>query len=227
MLRDRLLQGLIPTRHSSWREFAAKVGGEFRANRFWRSDEVVSRFGDWTVHLDTVMLDPDSGAPGGAVYSTRRGTQVWADFSSLDGFRFAVRDRQWLHRNPSELEWDIDVGRLIDTVRGRLGAKDVEVGHPEFDERFTVKTNDHEKLAMVVDASIVDQVMRRDDLAEIRIAAPEPGDQLVAQPATLIVWEREFLIDPEQMLDMHELIVGLLDRMAGIGSASPGSETRA
>ncbi|MGH8936250.1 MAG: hypothetical protein ACRDXD_08325 [Acidimicrobiia bacterium] len=224
-LRASLIQRLIPTRHASWKAFADRMGGEFRANRFWRSDEVVSRLGDWTVHLDTVMLDPESGVPKpGTSWSTRRGTQVWANFTSIDGFRFASRDQQWLHRNPFRLEWDIDPGRLVDAVRGRLGAEDVQVGVPEFDDRFTVKTNDPDKLKVVLDASIVDQVLRRGDLAEIRIAAPEPGDGFVAQPATLIIWERQFLVDPEQLLDLHELIVGLLDRLARLGSAAPASE---
>lgn len=225
VLSASLVQRFIPTRHPSWREFASKVGGEFRANRFWRSDEVVSRLGDWTVHLDTVMLDPRSGVPNpGTFYSTRRGTQVWANFTSIDGFRFGIRDRQWLHNVPGRLEWDIDPGRLVDAMRGRLGAEDVQVGHPVFDERFTVKTNEPDKLRTLLDSSMLEQALRRPELAEIRIAAPEAGDGFVAQAATLIVWGRLMVHDPEELLDLHELIVGLLDRLARLGSAGPPSD---
>lgn len=229
-LREFWIQKMIPTRHPSWKEFAAKVGGEFKANRFWRSDEVVTQLGDWEVHLDTVMLDPETGAPhtdlktgapaAGLHFSTRRGTQVWANFTSTDGFRFVIRDTQWLHRNPWGLQWDIDVGRVIDQVKRRRGVEDVEVGHPDFDERFTVRTDDPAKLRNVFDSSILEQVMRSSDLAEIRIDS-EPIDGPVPRPANLLIWKRLMTHDVEELGEFHELILGLLDRLANQGSAAP------
>lgn len=206
------------------------MGGEFRANRFWRSDEVVTQLGDWEVHLDTVMLDPETGAPhtdlrtgapaAGLHFSTRRGTEVWANFTSTDGFRFAIRDKQWLHRNPWRMEWDIDVGRLVDKVSGLRGVEDVEVGSPDFDDRFIVRTDDPAKLRNVVDTSILEQVVRSPDLAEIRIDS-EPVDGPVPRAATLLIWKRLMSHDVEELIDFHELILGLLDRLANQGSAAP------
>jgi hypothetical protein len=222
---------MIPTRHPSWQEFAVKVGGEFRANRFWRSDEVVTQHDDWEVHLDTLMLDhktgallarnPRTGAPtAGLHYSSRRATQVWANFTSLDGFRFVIRDQQWLHRNPWRLQWDIDLAGLVDKVKGGLGVEEVEVGHPDFDEGFTVRTDDPAKLRNLFDSSILEQVMRSRDLAEIRIDL-EPGDELVPRPATLLIWKHLMTHDTEELVDFHELILVLLDRLARHGSAAP------
>ncbi|MGH8875278.1 MAG: hypothetical protein ACRDVM_08520 [Acidimicrobiia bacterium] len=222
-LLTSLRKRLIPTRHPSWREFADRVGGEFRQARWWRSDEVVTRVGDWLVHLDTVMLDPESGVlEPGRFYSSRRGTQAWADFHSLDAFQFIARDRKWLHGVPGRLQWDIDLGRLMDAIGGHDPDEDLELGEPSFDEHFVVRANDPAKLkALVAETSLLATLAARPALAEIRIAiAGKTGDPS-PRPASLILWEREMWHDPDALMAIQGLLVGLLDRLAAIGSAGP------
>jgi hypothetical protein len=221
-VRARLVQRLIPTRHPAWRAFAAAVGGEFRERPFWASDEVVTRFREWVVHVDTVMLDPRTGAlKPGAFYSTRRGTQVWADFSSVDGFRFAIRDRRWAHANPWNLEWDIDPGRLADAVASRLGALDVSIGNAAFDDRYTIRSNQPDKVQRLFsEGSTVERLLARPELAEIRIAAAGSQNIAAAQPATLIAWERQLLQDVRELRDLHDVVTGLLTGLARLGSAT-------
>lgn len=214
---------MIPTRHPSWREFATRVGGEFRQARWWKSDEVLTQAGRWLVHVDTVMLDPQSAAlKPGTLYSTRRGTQVWADFQSLDAFQFIARDRKWLHGLPGLLQWDIDPGRLLDAIRRHDPQNDLELGDPSLDERFVVRANDPAKLeTLVADTSLLARLAARQALAEVRVAVAGKGDDPVPRPASLILWERAMWHDPDELVTLHELLIAVLDRLAAIGSAAP------
>jgi len=217
-----LTQRMIPTRHPSWDDLATRTGGTLKRNKFWRSDEVVSSMGGWEVHLQSVMLDSKTGARNpGTFYSTRRGTEVWAGFSSLDGFRFSSRDRQWLHRQPYQLQWDIDVGRLVDAVRRRRQPEDTQIGNETFDQRFVTRSNDPVKLRALLEGSALDRILKRPYLAEFHIEAADPDESGSPQPASLVVWEREMLLDADQLLDLHEVLLALLDRLGRLGSAGP------
>lgn len=223
MAPGRLKERFIPTRHPSWREFADRVGGEFRQARWWKSDEVITRAGSWLVHLDTVMLDARSGALNpAAFYSTRRGTQARSDFQSLDAFQFIARDRVWLHGVPGQLQWQIDPARLMDALRRHDPQKDIELGDPSFDERFVIRANDPDKLrTLFADPSVLSKLTSRPALAEVRVAVAGKAEEPVPRPASLILWEREMWQDPEQLRAMHELLVAILDRLAATGSAGP------
>lgn len=221
-LAGSLTDRMIPTRHSSWEEFASRTGGKLNRHKFWRSDEVVSNLGGWEVHLHTVMLDPKTGARNpGTFYSTRRGTEVWAGFTSLDGFRFSARDREWLHRQPYQLQWDIDVGRLIDAARRRVQPEDTQIGNESFDQRFVSRSNDPAKLRAVLEGVALERILKRAYLAEFHIEAEEPDESGSPQLASLVVWERQMLQDVDQLLDLHEVLLALLDRLARLGSAGP------
>jgi hypothetical protein len=221
-LPGSLTQRLIPTRHPSWADLATRTGGILKRNKFWRSDEVVSSMGGWEVHLQSVMLDHKTGARNpGTLYSTRRGTEVWAGFSSLDGFRFSARDRQWLRRQPYQLQWDVDVGRLVDAVRRRRQPEDTQIGNETFDQRFVTRSNDPGKLRALLEGSALDRILKRPCLAEFHIEAAEPDESGSPQPASLVVWEREMLLDADQLLDLHEVLLSLLDRLGRLGSAGP------
>ena len=221
-LEASFAQRMIPTRHPSWQEFAGRVGGNLKRQRFWRSDEVVTSMGGWEVHLQSVMLDSKTGARNpGTFYSTRRGTEVWAGFTSLDGFRFSARDREWLHRQPYQLQWDIDVGRLVDAVRRRRQPEDTQIGNELFDQRFVTRTNDPAKLKTLLDGAALERILKRPYLAEFHIEAAEPDESGSSLPASLVVWERQMLQDADQLLDLHEVLLALLDRLGRLGAAGP------
>lgn len=222
-----LAMRFIPTRHPSWQEFASRTGGELVRNRFWKgSDQVVSRMGGWEVHLSSVMLDPKTGDRNPATfYSTHRGTEVWAGFESTDGFRFLARDRGWSHRRPGILSWDMDLSRLADAVRRRFRPEDTEIGHEGFDERFVTRTDNPVKLRALLDGPVMARVLGRPNLAEIYIDGPEPEEGGSSQPASLVLWERSLLQDVEALLDLHEVLLALLDRLSRTGSAVPLSST--
>ena len=180
------------------------------------------RMGGWEVHLQTVMLDSKTGARNpGTFYSTRRGTEVWAGFTSLDGFRFSARDREWLHRQPYQLQWDIDVGRLVDAVRRRRQPEDTQIGNELFDQRFVTRTNDPAKLKTLLDGAALERILKRPYLAEFHIEAAEPDESGSPLLASLVIWERQMLQDADQLLDLHEVLLALLDRLGRLGAAGP------
>jgi hypothetical protein len=220
--RSALVRRMIPTRHPSWEDLAARTGGALKRNRFWKSDEVVSRIGGWEVHLDTGLLDSRTGACNpGTFFSTPRGTQVWAGFTSLDGFRFWARDREWLHRQLYQLSWDADVGRPVDAARRRSRPEDTEIGNAEFDCRFVARTNDPNKLGALMEGVVLERVLNRPYLVELHIQAEQPDEVGSPQPASLVVWERQMVHDADALLDLHEILLGLLDRLGRLGSAGP------
>jgi hypothetical protein len=217
---------MIPTRHPSWEEFASRASGNMKRNRFWRSDEVVTTMGGWEVHLQSVMLDHKTGARNpGTFYSSRRGTEVWAGFTSLDGFRFSARDREWLHKQPYHLQWDIDIGRLVDAVRRRRQPEDTQIGNEIFDQRFVTRTNDPGKLRALLDGAALERILKRPYLAEFHIEAGEPDESGSSLPASLVVWERQMIQNADQLLDLHEVLLALLDRLGRLGSAGPLAQT--
>lgn len=221
-LAGSLTQRMIPTRHPSWEELASRTGGTLHRHRFWRSDEVVSNMGGWEVHLQTVMLDSKTGARNpGTFYSTRRGTEVWAGFTSLDGFRFSARDREWIHRQKYQLQWDIDIGRLVDAARRRARPEETKIGHEGFDQRFVSRSNDPGKLRAVLEGVALERILKRPYLAEFHIEGGDPDETGSPQLASLVVWDRQMLQDADQLLDLHEVLLALMDRLGRLGSAGP------
>ncbi|MGH8958233.1 MAG: hypothetical protein ACRDVK_06120, partial [Acidimicrobiia bacterium] len=148
-------------------------------------------------------------------------TEVWAGFESRDGFRFLARDRGWSHRRPNALAWDIDVGRLADAIRRRFRPEETEIGQEAFDQRFVTRTNDPNKLRSLLDGSVMPRLLARSQLAEIYIEGPDPEENASPQLASLVLWDREFLADVEALLDLHEVLLALLDRLSRSGSAVP------
>jgi hypothetical protein len=100
-----------------WRELSEAIGADFVAGGFWKGGRVQAHVGPWTIILDTYT---ESSGESSVTY-----TRMRAPFVNPDGFRFTVY-RKGLF---SEL------GKL-------LGMQHIEVGEPDFDETFIVKSND-------------------------------------------------------------------------------------
>ena len=111
-----------------WARLADEMGGQFvKRSRLLRllggrSDEVVAKVNGWTMVLDYVRRQPRlSGSPLVHEYCTR----MQAFYIGETDFRFSIR------------------GKGILSGLGKLaGMQDIEIGDPDFDRDFWVKSND-------------------------------------------------------------------------------------
>ena len=105
----------------SWRTLSSEIGAEFIEGGFLRSAKVVAKVKDWTITLDTFT---ESGEGGSTTY-----TRIRAPYMSGDGFQFKIYRKGFVSK----------LGK-------HLGMQDSEIGHPEFDRDFIIKSNEASKV---------------------------------------------------------------------------------
>lgn len=117
-----LLRGVFgPNQEEIWNQFAGEIGADFVNEGFWKGKKVVARFENWVVTLDTYT---QSTGKTSTTY-----TRIRAPYINKDGFNFKIYKSGWFS----------DIGRTF-------GMQDVEIGYPEFDDKFIIKGNDESKL---------------------------------------------------------------------------------
>ena len=109
-----------------WQEFARQVGGEVVKARFFRPDTVVVKRDPWTITLDTRI--ESGGSPDFGATTTHIYTRLTARYVNRDGFQFSIRPTDEFSR----------LGKA-------LGIR-FEVGDPDLDRRYLMKSNDEAKL---------------------------------------------------------------------------------
>jgi hypothetical protein len=107
-----------PTRDEIWEQLAEEIGGNFYDGGLWLGDSKVrAHAGDWIVTLDT--------------YRDARGTtftRLRAPFVNKDGFVFSIfREDSFEDRHSDDNQ-------------------DLEVGQPDFDKTFVIKSNNVEEV---------------------------------------------------------------------------------
>ena len=180
-----------PSREEIWRQLSEEVGGRYE-DRFWRSDRVEVSHGPWTLTLDTYAFS-------NVVY-----TRMRAPYVNADGFRFTVY-RQGIFS---------EIGKW-------LGMQDIELGNPEFDDRFIIKGNNEAKLrALFASARLRELIAAQ---PEIHFAVqdtdgwfgpmfPEGVDELSFRVLGVIK-------DLERLKRLYDLFAETLDQLYRIGSA--------
>src|SRR5688500_12040065 len=108
-----------PSRREIWRQLSEQLGGEMHSS--WRGDKVQVAHDDWTLTLDTYVVMANNTP----LYFTR----MRAPFVNRSGFRFSVKRRN-----------------ILTDLAAWLGAQDVEVGEPDFDQQFVVKSNNEARV---------------------------------------------------------------------------------
>ena len=98
----------------AWKEFGAEIGAEFVAGSLFRTSKLQAPVGEVVATLDTYSV------PSGDSSTTY--TRWSAPFQNKPGLQFSIR-RQG----------------LIARLDKALGMQDIEVGDPEFDDKFIVQ----------------------------------------------------------------------------------------
>jgi hypothetical protein len=155
-----------------------------------------SQVGPWTVTLDTYTVS--SG------HSHVTFTRMRAPYVNPEGFRFTIYRKRFLS----------DLGKL-------LGMQDIEVGDPNFDEAFIIKSNDEDRVRVLFSDPKIQQMIQ--DQPKIRLEVkdsegwfgpkfPEDVDELHFQVVGVIK-------DVEWLRSLFDLFAVVLDHLCKIGSA--------
>jgi hypothetical protein len=103
-----------------------------------------------------------------------------------------------------------------------LGLQDVEVGYPEFDDRFIVKGNDEEQLR----ALFANAELRRMISAQPSFRLQVKNDEGWSRPRfrdgvdELVFITLRWVVRIEEIKELYDLFAETLDQMCRIGSAS-------
>jgi hypothetical protein len=185
-----------PSKDEVWRRLCQEIGAEFVAGGFWKGSKVQARVGPWTITLDTHTVS--SGE------SSETYTRIRVPYVNRDGFRFTIYRAGFL----------TGLGKL-------LGMQDIEIGDPEFDAAFVVKSNDEFKVrdlfgspglrGLVQDQPRI-RLQVKDDEGWFATQFPEGVDELHFQVGGIIR-------DVDRLKGLFDLFAAVLDQLCRIGSA--------
>lgn len=103
-----------------WQEFAKETNGTFAEGYSWRSDSTTIEYKNRKIVFDNYRL-------WSGKYSTLL-TRVVVPISVRDNFKFEIYNEG-----------------LIRKIEKLFGAQDIQIGYPDFDKAFTIKSNNEFK----------------------------------------------------------------------------------
>lgn len=195
-----------PGQEEIWNSLRAQIGGEMVEGGMWRGDLLRMQAGDWTVTLDEYLQTVHAGK----VHTHIPHTRMRAPFPNPTGFRFS------LYR-----------ASVFSHLGSLMGMQDIEVGHPEFDRDFVIKSNNESvvkslcessKLRQLVTAQPKFQLGIRDDEGWFGTKYPPGVDVLVFDVADRI---RE-VARLKGLYDVFAETLGKLSRMGVAGGGTGG-----
>ena len=190
---------LGPSKSESWKQFAEQAHADYMSGGLLAADRVVAKVDAWTVTLDTYA------EPMGRASITY--TRMRAAYVNHDNFRFVIHDK-----------------RLFDDVGKRLGMQDIEIGEPDFDNRFIIQATDVSKVrALLTDPVLRDLILRedsvyfevKDDEGWFGDTYPDGVDELYFRTAGVVR-------DLTHLKEMVTLFAETLHQLCQIGSAHEG-----
>lgn len=192
-----LLRGVFgPNQEEIWNQFAGEIGADFVNEGFWKGKKVVARFENWVVTLDTYT---QSTGKTSTTY-----TRIRAPYINKDGFNFKIYKSGWFS----------DIGRTF-------GMQDVEIGYPEFDDKFIIKGNDESKLIELFSSEKIRELISSQDNIYLEVKDdegwfgadfPDGADELYFQTVGVIK-------DVERLKSLYMLFALILNKLCLIGSA--------
>lgn len=183
----------------TWKHFCSDIGGEFIEGGIWRSEKVRGRVKAWTITLDTYT----SGAGKDKITYTR----MRAPFVSTDEFRFTIYHKSSF----SELGkyWGLQ--------------EDIEVGYPDFDRDFIIKSNNQSQ-AQALFASLKIRQLIKSQPFSVNFGVREEDDTFGSgflKGVDELYCEVEGIIeDVERLKSLYELFAETLNHLCKIGSAT-------
>jgi hypothetical protein len=185
-----------PNKEEVWQQLCQEIGAKFVSGGAWKGNKVQATVGPWTVTLDSYTVNTQ--------HSHVTYTRMRAPYTNPEGFRFTIYRKSIFS----------GLGKL-------LGMQDVEIGDPEFDEAFIIKSNNEPrvqqlfadtKLKALVKAQPEIRLDVKDSEGWFGPKFPENVDELHFQ----VVGE---IKDVARLKSLFELFAAVLEQLCKIGSA--------
>lgn len=180
-----------------WDQLGREIGAEVEHD-FWTGTEVRAAVRDWTVTLDSTRD------------ATMRFTRMRAPYANPAGFRFT------LHPDG-----------FFNSVAKFFGMQDVEVGHPDFDERFIIKGNDPERLVALFDDDAIRELVMEQPSIFLTVRDDDGwfDDSFEGETDLLEFLCADIVEDRERLHGLFALFGAVLDRLCLLGEAyeTPGA----
>jgi hypothetical protein len=110
-----------PDQAEVWQRLADETGGQFVDGGFFGKKKVLVKVKEWTIVLDTYTV---SSGKHSTTY-----TRMRAPYVNKDNFRFRIYRSNF----------------LVEFAK-KLGLQDIDIGDPQFDRDFIIKSNSPEKV---------------------------------------------------------------------------------
>lgn len=185
-----------PSQAEVWQQLCNEIGAEFVKGGLWKGNKVQARVGEWTVTLDTYTVST------GKTYVTF--TRIRAPYVNLDGFRFTIYRKNLFS----------GLGKLF-------AMQDIEIGDPEFDRDFIIKSNNEIKALALFSNEAIRRLIKnqpsirlevKDDEGWFGRSFPEGVDELYFQVTGVIK-------SVERLKTLYKLFSEVLNHLCRIGSA--------
>jgi hypothetical protein len=201
-----------PSKDEIWQQLCHEIGADFIEGGFWKGSKVQVHVKSWTITLDTFSVSNSNASSGTA--STTTYTRMRAPYINKDGFQFKIYQQGLFSK----------LGKLF-------GMRDIEVGYPEFDDRYIIQGNDTYKVQLLFANPTIRQLIQaqpsinlevKDDEGWFGTSFPEGVDELYFE----VVGD---IKEVERLKLLYELFAETLNYLCHIGSAyeeDPGLELK-
>ncbi|RCJ16786.1 hypothetical protein A6S26_32630 [Nostoc sp. ATCC 43529] len=190
-----------PSKEEVWRQFCDEIGGDFIVGGFWRgSDKVQVKYQEWTITLDTYIVNNSNGESSTSTTYTR----IRAPYISRDGFRFKIYRKN-----------------ILSNIWKLFGMEDLNVGDSEFDRDFIIHGNNkfqaeqlfsNTQIRTLIKAQPHINIIVKDDEGFFGTKFPPEVDELYFEVGYAIK-------DVQQLKSLFELFAEILHELCYIGSA--------
>lgn len=127
-IQTKMINILGNKKSSIWKKFAEEIGGKYVEFHYWHSDKAEVNYNKWKIIFDNYI----EYRTVSNLTLEKKYTRILAPFISLDDFRFEIYKQHF-----------------SDSIAKIFGCQDVEIGYPEFDKKYIVKTNNEFKIKSI------------------------------------------------------------------------------
>jgi hypothetical protein len=193
-----------PSREEIWTSLRSQIGGEVVPGGICRGERLQVQVGEWTVTLDEYSQPVMAGRTIVPIHHTR----MRAPFPNPSGFRFSI------HR-----------ASIFSYLGTLLGMQDIQVGHPDFDEAFVIKSNNESALRLLCTSERLRALVAAQPKFQLCIQDDEGwfGTQYPAAVDVLVFDVADQIRDVDRLKGLYDVFAETLNQLSEIGLAGKGT----